>query len=225
MNWAFLGLLALMWNVSATAANAESVEWPLLYSAPEIRARVVDEQTGAPLEGAVVDARWVLFTQLMGGNSHYLDSVHDFETRTDHDGWFRIPAWGPSPRTPNSHLVEYVPEFRVFKAGYFGQRFSNQRVVKPSDSKVESDWNGKAMKLRPFDGQDWKTYGLSLNSMWSGSSMDDCFRSCPYMVLAIYAEWERIKPQIPPEIYRRSISPPPFQTRPADDRRFLEQFH
>jgi hypothetical protein len=207
----------------AFAIMPPAFAWPSTYSAPEIRARVVDEKTGEPLGGAVVNARWVLLTELVGGNSHYLHNVHEFETSTDQDGRFLIPAWGPRLHEPNSHLVESVPEFRVFKSGYLGWRFHNDRRVKPDLSVVESDWNGKTMTLHPFDG-DWKTYVRSINSMWSGSNLDDCFRSCPRMVLAVYAEWDRIKPLVPPDLYRREAHPPPFRTLPLNDQEFLEQF-
>ncbi|MGH9808496.1 MAG: hypothetical protein ACRD9W_14800, partial [Terriglobia bacterium] len=149
------------------AFGATAIAWPVTYSASEIRARVVDKQSGLPIQGAAVVARWVLLTELFGGgDSHYFDSVQDLEATTDVDGWFVIPAWGPKAHSPNSHLTKFSPQIFIFKSEYYGKRVANEFDIKPDVSTPVSDWNGKTIALRPFDG-DWKAYVGSLNDMYS----------------------------------------------------------
>jgi hypothetical protein len=202
--------------------SASALAWPLTYSAGPIRARVVDEQTGAPIEGAVVFASWLPYTKLIGTGG-YLDSLEELEAVSNKDGWFELPGWGPKVRSPYKHLTSFVPQFRIFKSGYYGKRFSNKLEVGPDVSEVVSDWNGGTMGLRASDG-DWMRYPGSMNSAWSGNGLDECFRSCPHMVNAIYAEWERIKPLVPQDIYLRTLRPGLYQMLPPSDREFLEQF-
>jgi hypothetical protein len=201
---------------------AVALAWPLTYSAPEIRARIVDEKTGEPVPDAVVLAQWALYSQFIGGGAGYLHRQHEFETTTDKNGWFVIPAWGPEVRVPYTELDNFIPQFRIFKAGYYARVLSNERRANPQASVVHSEWNGKMIALRSFDG-DWNLYILSLADMWRGHT-EQCRRSCPRLILAVYSEWERIPRPLPPEVQRITGPPPPFRNLDPSDRAFLEQF-
>src|SRR6185312_13356111 len=94
------------------------------YSSPAWSGRIVDSETGAPIEGAVVVVRWEVetFHADLGG---WL--VMD-EAVTDRDGMFHFKAWGPL-RTPDSNgsrtrLSPNVPSISVFKSGYKIERSS-----------------------------------------------------------------------------------------------------
>ena len=85
-------------------------------SAGPWRGQVVDKDTGKPLEGAVVLARWekryTSFVGEMGGNEYY-DSE---EIVTDAEGRFVIAARQTWTVNPFSEI--YGPEFFIFKSGY-----------------------------------------------------------------------------------------------------------
>lgn len=86
----------------------------LLYSKPEFRGRVIDKETRAPVEGAVVVVlyeKWE-FGGPGGGNTLPMDAK---ETLTDQNGEFLFPAY----RTligPLSRVSEV--SFIIFKPGY-----------------------------------------------------------------------------------------------------------
>jgi hypothetical protein len=85
-------------------------------SAGPWKGQVVDKDTGKPLEGAVVLARWekryTSFVGEMGGNEYY-DSE---EVVTDTEGRFVIQARQTWTLNPLSEI--YGPEFFIFKSGY-----------------------------------------------------------------------------------------------------------
>lgn len=85
-------------------------------SAGPWKGQVVDKETGKPLEGAVVLARWekryTSFVGEMGGNEYY-DSE---EVVTDAEGRFVIRARQTWTVNPFSEI--YGPEFFIFKSGY-----------------------------------------------------------------------------------------------------------
>jgi hypothetical protein len=88
------------------------------YSSPAWSGRVVDLETGAPIEGAVVVVRWPVET-FRADLAGWL--VMD-EAVTDRDGIFHFKAWGPL-RTPDyrgsrTRLSPNVPSIDVFKSRY-----------------------------------------------------------------------------------------------------------
>lgn len=166
-----LGGLTITSILGAGCATAEGLT-PPTYSAKEIRAAVVDEETGQPLEGVVVVARWVL--RRMGGDG---PSLHVAETVTDAQGRFAIPAWSPKPRPPLMELREKSPELILFKHGYEPIELINQSKQKfaavfptyremptraimrnmiyggmPDQPVQEAFWNDLTIQLAPFRG-------------------------------------------------------------------------
>ena len=94
-----------------------SVSFPVISeSAGPWKGQLVDKETGRPLEGAVVLARWekryASFVGEMGGNEYY-DSE---EVVTDAEGRFVIAARQTWTVNPFSEI--YGPEFFIFKSGY-----------------------------------------------------------------------------------------------------------
>jgi hypothetical protein len=137
------------------------------YSSPAWSGRIVDIETGAPIEGAVVVVRWEVETYRadLGG---WL--VMD-EAVTDRDGIFHFKAWGPM-RTPDyrgarTRLSPNVPSIDVFKStyeiavssagnemGYMDDRSYTGSAVR----KVYAD--GKVIALTRFSGTNdqWRSY-------------------------------------------------------------------
>ena len=105
----------------AMPAGAQFVPRP--YLSGETRGRVVDADSGRPIEGAIVVARWEWLTYVPGnlhrGPSYEKvgEAVHVDEAVTDGGGGFTIAAWGPALHT-NGKMAENVPRLLAFKPGY-----------------------------------------------------------------------------------------------------------
>lgn len=166
---------------------------PPFYWAEEIRGQVVDAVTGDPLAGAVVVVRWNLFGVGFGHGST-VGAIHLIEVLTDDQGNYVVPAWGPRLRPPSTFMRNNEPRLRFFKRGYFPQSHANKvlgNVHRTRDAVRKSEWNGKVIKLQPFDGSDWAKYSDHLDSLWS--SFGDCLRECPQLVLGLDEESKTIK--------------------------------
>jgi hypothetical protein len=168
-----LALIALLLIVGLVVAENILVGAPPFYSAKETRARIVDEHTGQPIEGAVVVAQWVL--EVISGRG---PTMYIAEAVTDKNGEFVIPGWGPRPRGPITELREKSPQLLIFKHGYWPLDLHNEspeKVVKripnykklntkdlqkatawyegaPAKYVQESMWNGLNIQLEPFQG-------------------------------------------------------------------------
>jgi hypothetical protein len=181
-------LLVLMCAVLVLSACAG----PPLYSAKEIRGQIVDEQTGQPIEGAVVVAQWVLFQAGFGDGGHK-GRIHVHETVTDKEGRYFIPAWGPRLHPPMTKLLDLDPEILIFKSTYEPHSLYNSAMSE--DSMRASDWDGKVVTLRKMQGtlDDYASRikdGLSTSLSALG---EEDWRSFPRMVLALDAEDRRLK--------------------------------
>jgi len=117
------------------------------YRAEAIEGRVVDAETGKPMEGVVVVAHWQLKGGLEGGTA--LQELKIFESVTDQNGRYSFPAWGPKFAVMGT-LQSESPEILMFKQGYKFQRLLNQ--WHPDLDTSKSEWNGKTVKLERFSG-------------------------------------------------------------------------
>jgi hypothetical protein len=92
----------------------------LTLRSPELRGRVVDD-AGAPVEDAIVVARWNLlfYRSALEGSGWYPngDALHIAEAVTDRDGRYVIPAWGPKARAA-AQLERNAPLIAVFRSGF-----------------------------------------------------------------------------------------------------------
>jgi hypothetical protein len=128
---------------------------PWSYVAKPIEGRVVDKETGQPVQGAVVVAQWILATPPEGEEKDYFVVI---ETVTDAEGRYRIPGWGPQVRPRSRWLDKYDPAIEVFKPGYWPEGLANRPAgvvgapgINPRGTKVrEAYWNGKDIELIPF---------------------------------------------------------------------------
>lgn len=211
----FLALLAILlplWVIGGTP----------IYFAKDIRGQVVDADTGAPLEGVIVVARWILFWIGPGHGGHG-GALNTIEVVTDIEGRYHIPDWGPRPRPPFSFLDYRDPELRFFKSSYYPESVENTPLSEKHRNRNtvrSSEWDGKVIKLRPFKG-DWFDYGFNkLGGFWGESG--DCLRECPRLVLALDAESKRIKAQAPSEPFIPWVVD--IETFSAGDKEFLRSF-
>ena len=121
---------------------------PPFYWAEEIHGRVVDADTGAPIEGAVIMANWKLAA---GGYGHggSFHSIVIEETRTDSKGGFSFGKWGPTMR-PAYQALDYAPEIVIFKRGYDYDVCENQ--IFSNSSVRRSECSDREFRLKQFRG-------------------------------------------------------------------------
>lgn len=187
MKQRILGLFLLLGFLSTLPACAT----PLMYSAKEIRGRIVDAETNQPIGGAVIVAQWILFEMGIGHGGHK-SRIHIHETVTDKEGRYLIPAWGPKPHPPFTDLDREDPMLLVFKSEYEPRILVNR--INRSESQRISDWDGRVIKLKRFKGAleayaNQLLYVISTNL----SESDKEWKSFPRMVLALDAENRRLK--------------------------------
>ena len=159
---------------------------PPIYFAREITAKIVDEDTGQPIEGAVVVAEWVLYAGGHGGR------INTIETQTNADGVYHMAAWGPRIRTPWARLINRDPTMTFFKGGYYPDGGGNHRESR--DIIRTSDYDGKILKLKKFDGN-FEKLSRALSTYDAGDSR--CWWDCPLYVLALDAESKRLEKIVP----------------------------
>lgn len=89
LHWrrAMLGVLVTVALMFCTTAYAQ-----LTFTAEAINGEVVDEETGQPLAGVIIVAKWTVDESLVGRNN---DLLNVLETVTDKDGNYNFPTWGP----------------------------------------------------------------------------------------------------------------------------------
>ncbi|SRR5712691_8041501 len=179
------------------------------YSAKSIAATVVDGDTGEPLEGVNVIARWMLEEKRMGFSVGDLDLM---ETVTDKNGKFLFRAWeGKAPPTrttlSDTSTVQYEtrlssgsPELIFFKVGYKPTRVGNYNYLSPElrdqyhTWERSSDWSGKIIKMEKFKGS-LENYSSLANGTLSGlgNRIECAWKKIPFLLTALLREKERLE--------------------------------
>jgi hypothetical protein len=116
-----------------------------IYLAKGVHGRVVDAETGRPLAGVVVVARWPKYGGLLHPTTLGYFALQ--EAVSDADGRYAIPGWGPRLRgrgTPERDR----PRLWFFKAGYVNFTPNNVFRGSPWDVVLRSDWDGKTVELQ-----------------------------------------------------------------------------
>jgi hypothetical protein len=107
---------------------------------------VIDQETGKPLEGAIIAAYWMTEEGSLAGGSRPVEYVHFFETVTDVKGQFVVPAWKAD---------------RIFISGNITPRFTQLLVFKPGYKLVQ--WQGETIKhWRPVATESMKDLGADV---------------------------------------------------------------
>ncbi len=126
------------------------------YAAAPFRGTVVDAQTQAPVEGAVVLAHWEVSTGGFADEEGCVSELAITEAVTDKEGRYAFPGWGPRyagclnfPYFRNSRS----PRILVFKPGYELEVRQNQLSGDlDMDYYRRSEWNGKSIAIGRFQG-------------------------------------------------------------------------
>jgi len=188
------------------------MDLPLLYSAKEIRARIVDEQTGQPVEGAVVVAQWILAPPSGRG-----PTLHIAESVTNKQGEFFFEAWGPKPKQPWTYFRHYSPLLSIFKHGYVPLRLHNESIKSvakeipnyknmstkeligatswyegaPKDSVQDCMWNGLNIQIESYSGNSDRWLELLAILLFRVEQQDD--KKVPQFFRAVAAERDYFK--------------------------------
>ena len=129
------------------------------YYAKPTSATVVDAETGAPLEGVHVVAKW----RVLSVTGRFAGELEVSEAVTDGAGNFTIEGWGPkalsSDLPSGSRLGQDSPSLIFFKPDYVVRSLGNNsqplNLADPAytgPSLRYSDWNGKTIRLEKFKG-------------------------------------------------------------------------
>lgn len=164
-------LFTMRWIVAVYIFVFCSCAWPIqaskTYSAEKISARVLDANSGRPLQGVHIVATW----EVMGGlETKVVGYQKVMEAITDGTGAFTFPAWGPTPKKMLGLITNGAPVLRFFKSGYRFLTLRNPGLIERAPSPMRSYWNGQTIKLEQFIGS-LDDYSLEL-SLSLGDAID-----------------------------------------------------
>lgn len=187
---------------------------PLVYFGKEIRGKVVDADTGAPLEDVSIVAEWQIYVMVI--QSHLGNRIKVIETTTGSDGNYVVHGWGPIIRPPWGALLDHSPKLTFFKSGYYPKAVLNERE---SERMIrDSEFNGKTIRLKQFDGNfDLLDRLLSITTPW----LTGCWRDCPHYVIALDAEAKRLRKVVPRTMF--FAFPQELERMSPEDRAFFAQ--
>jgi hypothetical protein len=175
-----IGLTIVTW---AFGLHAQPI--PKAFAAPGTRGQVVDAESGAPIDGAVVVARWEWeqsrYVNGGGGYSNYGQSVHVGEAVTGADGRFAIAKWAAT-MTTGGRMADDAPRLLAFRSGY--------------EPQAQQASAGTTVRLKKFSG-DGKEYAKLIANFQEGSgglawSADENWPAFPKMVMALQRERARL---------------------------------
>jgi hypothetical protein len=166
------------------------------YTADPIEAWVVDAETGAPIEGAVVTANWQLLAGSFDTGGRKLRQLEVMETVTDKNGRFHFPGF-IRLNISLDDLGEEDPQVLVFKPGYQYYRATNDYPIgsaSPGPHRASSA-NGRRLKMRRVDSdlqtraRDLTSLGINLTSIEDSGDLG----RIPGILRAIGCERMRLK--------------------------------
>ena len=182
-----------------------------IYYAKRIQGQVVDEQTGEPLKGVIVVAKWVLMDKTP--SQYYHDKkLRIVETTTDQNGNYVISGSPMIRLRPLTELTDRDPEMSFFKKGYSPLFVSNSY---DRDTVIRySEWDGRILKLKRLNYSN-ERYAHSLSILYNYPGYRE-WQSVPRLLIAVYEEVQRLN--------LRSVDVPDIDKFSVTDKQFLEGF-
>jgi len=174
----------------------------LSYSALPFEVKIVDAETGLPLEGVIGNALWRL--EARGGRN--LGNFVATEAVSDKDGMMRMPGWGPMevPKEPGGYLAQgrldpNQPTLQLYKQDYW---FSLEGAPWESAYLNDPHWSGDSVrrvyldkmvfKLKPFKGP-MQQYTDHLIRSQNGGTNGCLWVNAPRMNAAFINEGRRLR--------------------------------
>ena len=170
------------------------------YSGAPISGKVVDADTGEPLEGVNVVAQWEMEDLR---SERYAGDLLIMEAVTDGKGEYRLPGWGPlavpADRFPGRRLRQgNAPTLLFFKSGYRPDALLSELYPIPThmgdggESHRTSKWDGKTIPLKKFEGP-IKEYASLVSGAFGGLSLQKCqWKSIPRAIVTMTKEQEKL---------------------------------
>ena len=189
----------------------------LYYTAAPIEAWVVDADTGAPIEGAVVTANWQMVAFGFDTGGRKKGQLEVMETVTDKNGRFHFPGFTKINLSGNA-LGEADPQILIFKPGYRHLRATNLYPIGEEESqgpRRRSPIIGLRLKMQPA-GHDVKKYAHDLGFLGSDLSSfadrRDIVGRIPQMIHALECERLRLR-KLEPSIDPITVPGPPTREK------------
>jgi len=189
----------------------------LYYTAAPIEAWVVDADTGAPIEGAVVTANWQMVAFGFDTGGRKKGQLEVMETVTDKNGRFYFPGFTKINLSGNA-LGEADPQILIFKPGYRHLRATNLYPIGEEESqgpRRRSPIIGLRLKMQPA-GHDVKKYAHDLGFLGSDLSSfadrHDIVGRIPRMIHALACERMRLR-KLDPSIGSIDVPGPPTREK------------
>ena len=187
-----IGFKAVLFVLLTTCLTACS-GFPIYIAAP-IEARVVDAESGQPIEGANIIAAWHLVKSSLDGARHvgYLEVM---ETVTDANGQFSFPGFTKTNATWGE-LRNEDPAVVIFKPGYKAVRVTNDHPGNTAaGTSTVAAVNGKTVRLVKLN-MDYS----DKNARWYWAVdtlipnlIEDCeWKKIPRAILAMDKELKRV---------------------------------
>lgn len=132
------------------------------YKADPISGKVIDKDTGKPLEDVHVVAQWELY------RNDFVDNLEVQATKTDKDGNYRLPGFNYKT-VIGKYLEGFSPQLHFYKPGYGSitlmndsyqyKKYKNSLVERPVSSVIKTSegnmsrsfWDGQTIKLNKFN--------------------------------------------------------------------------
>jgi hypothetical protein len=124
----FLGCATLFVLAAGAVIYVWKVPIPRHYEQDPISARLVDAQTGQPIQGAAVAAIWLLAHSGMEGTwtlYRYDEAV------TDAQGRFTLAGWSKAREQVEGRLRDDDPDLYIYKPGYKSLKLKNNAAYVP----------------------------------------------------------------------------------------------
>ena len=91
------------------------------YSSDALEGFVYDAETNQPLEGVEVEIKWTVGYGII---LYMSSTIESFKTKTDKNGYFYFPAWGPKIDR-GGMMVSKGPSLAVYKENYERESFNH----------------------------------------------------------------------------------------------------
>lgn len=165
------------------------------YSAVAISGKLIDHQTGAPLEGVNIVATWKIARRSSNDDKTVL---HVAETVSDKNGNYSLPAWGPITLPEKANFQHgRDPGIDYFKSGYWPEYVQNEAYVNLSERTVPLGkfiGNNKTVKLKKWDGKDAREYSFAVSMIVIELPEEhDLWKKYPRMLLTLIKEQESLQ--------------------------------
>lgn len=197
------------------------------YFAKEIRGKVVDADSGEPLGGVNVVAKWDYHSPVTGHGSTFLYLT---ETVTGDDGSYVIPSLGPTLLPPLANFWGgHDPRMLIFKREYAPAFLSNdlvspENIHKRKPPVGDTKWNGQTIKLKKWQGsleRYWDELSSLCNELPHNTKQE--WRQYPHILLAIKKEELRLVP-ITPNLRTRYLGCVHVDWLSPEDQAYLKGF-